>query len=514
MQIVKNGKAGQDYRELMASRINKINLSPVNAEFAPLIQSSMMAYEKYNKQPMRPMVRTVLTNSIDNLISSMVRQMKTSREMIKSAAVDHIWDVENPINMLFNLLSIVVPNFAFMEVAGVQPMPTKTAPLLFPQLTANTDRNGFKPGDRLLGYDGWAKSNLYTSNRNKVNATLTVDSKAVAVDTTMEGKEVAIELDKVKITWIPASGVGGQVLTVASDGTVTPPASETAAVTGTVAADTGAFNLTLANNAAAGDILEIDYRYDLDQWDPAQVVFEWVSRQIDSHPYRIRSVYRLDDFYGAKKTLAGVEFDLDKALATTMAGYVNKEISGSIFDNIADQVTDITLWDKTPPVGVSWAFNRLSVLEPLIAMKNQIRKDTARAAGNVIIAGNDLMNNIESLGNDMWAPVGYDAEPIGPYVAGKLNGIFKIIKNQEYPDNKSVMTFKNSDTDAAYMVGVFLGLYATEPLSLDTLKVVQGMGSMLGELPIFPKAFKELDVIASNPAAGTTEYPVHTAAAA
>jgi hypothetical protein len=377
-----------------------------------------------------------------------------------------------------------------MEVAGVQPMPTQKAPLLYPQLTANSARNGFNPGDKLLGYSGWAKSNLYTSNRNVVGAVLATGAKTVAVADAPEG--TALMPGKVQLTWIPASGVGGEVITDDGAGNIAG-----TAVAGTVDYSSAKFTLALTANAEDGDILEISYRYNLDAFDPAQVIFEWVSKEIESMPYRIRSIYNLDNFYGAKKTLAGVEFDLDKALATTMAGYVNKEISCGVFDNILDQASDVFQWDSSVPAGVSWAFHRLSVLEPLIACRNKIRKDTARASGNIIIASNDLMNNIESLGKDMWEPVGYDAEPIGPYVAGTLNGVFKVIKNQDYPDTRSIMTFKKDDTDAAYMVGVFLGLYATEPLGLDTLKVVQGMGSQIGEILAFDLGVKEIEVIAS-----------------
>jgi hypothetical protein len=155
-----------------------------------------------------------------------------------------------------------------------------------------------------------------------------------------------------------------------------------------------------------------------------------------------------------------------------------------VFENMNAASSATYTWASTLPSGVSWAFHRLSLLLPIVQAKNAIRQNTARHGGNVMVCGTSLINYIETLGSDLWTPKKFDREPIGPYVAGTLAGI-KIIKNQDFAANNNIMCFKADDTDASYTVGVFIGLYATDPLAMDDLHVIQGLGTKIGEAQVF-----------------------------
>ena len=239
----------------------------------------------------------------------------------------------------------------------------------------------------------------------------------------------------------------------------------------------------MAGNIAVGDIHTYDYRFDLDAQSSVQALFEFSSKPVQAYPRRVRSKYSLDNFYAAKKVLQN--YNLDEVLSSSLAGYINKEISGGVFENMASAASATYTWSSTLPSGVSWAFHRLSVLQPVIQAKNAIRKNTARHGGNVWVTGTNMINVVETLGSDMWVPKKYDREPIGPYVAGTLQGNIKVIKNQDFADNQSIMAFKADDTDASYTVGVFIGLYATDPLAMDDLHVIQGLGTKIGETQVF-----------------------------
>ena len=404
-----------------------------------------------------------------------------------------------------------------MEATAVQPMPTKRSPIIYPQLSANEDRNGVTKGTKLLGTDGWAASNQYTSNKVENKKTGITGGTAGEVDGTIglpnaKGTATKVTMTKVDIVVTASDGVGSSVYRG-----VVMPASGNVTVASGIATSSGAYDVALSSagkvtvtpTGVAPETLtcKVLSYYDLNQVDPAQVVFTWEDKVIEAEPRRIRSTYDLDNFYGAAKTLAGQNFDLDKVLATTMAGYINKEISCDIFDNILDQAGECYEWDSTPAANTEWYWHQASVLGPLNLASNKIRDDIARSAGNIIIADTKLQTVFENIGGTMggasvpnpgmWSPQSYASQPIGPYVSGIFGGKYKVIFNQDFPTGKSCMLYKKDDLDAAYFVGVFLGLYATNPLGLDDLSVRQGMGCQLGEVCAFPSAIKEISVIAS-----------------
>jgi len=380
---------------------------------------------------------------------------------------------------MYALISILVPNFAYEDVAGVQPMPTEESPIFFQQLTANTARNGVAQGTKLLGANNWSANNLYTSNRTKEVMVDTV-TPWTATLTMLPVLPGTVKVKSPTGIFLKDNGLGGFTLI---SGTFTLGAA-------TINYATGA--ISIAGTVGVLDSAVIDYRYDLDAYEPAQVLYEWATKPMKAHSRRLRSIYGLENYYAAKKVLPGM--DIDSAMSTAVAGYLNKEVSCGVFENMLDEVSSVKSWNSTLPAGVSWAFHRLSILETLVEASNKIRKDIARGAGNVIVVGSDWMNVIETLGTDLWKPASYGKEPIGPYTAGTLAGKFTVVKNQQFDDDTGFMAYKGDDTDASYMVGAFIPLYDTDPIALDDLKVRRGMGTSIGESLLFDNSIVELTV--------------------
>jgi hypothetical protein len=319
--------------------------------------------------------------------------------------------------------------------------------------------------------------------------TVTTGSTAVTLTT----PEASVRPGSLAIQLRLAGGVTAIVFDD-GNGSLIPVTGVTDATAGTVNYATGAIALTLAANAVAGDVADALYRYEFsDTVKPAQALLEWVSELVKAEPYRLRSTYNLDNFYQVKQVLSG--YNIDQVLSTSLAGFINKEISGSVFDDMLLRVDADYVWDSANPTGVSWAMHRLSALQTFVRGGNGIRKNIARSGGNVAVCGTEWMNYIETLGDDTWKPVSYGKEPIGPYEAGELLGRFKIIKNQDYPDTKAAMGYKSDDTDASLIGGVFIGLYSTQPLPLDDLSVIQGMGTQFGWKKAFENSLISLTLI-------------------
>ena len=481
-------------REEAQSKLNE-TMTKINSSVDPmhnnLISQSRDAYAKRWGKKMSPEKEAILKNSLQQT-NNILTARGVTKEAIKSAVAD-ISNVENPISMLYNLMSILIPNFAYTEVCGIQPMPTKESPIFYPQITANEDRNGVTKGTALLGSTNWASENTYSTNKINVEATVS------GTDVTFTAPEGTMLPNTLEIT---VSGTANGFTLDDGHGAINPVAN--VIESGTVDYATGDVAITL-DAAAADATVNITYRYDWSATSdgqginkPAQVVFEWATKPIVAHPYRLRSTYALDNFYAAKQVLGG--YDIDQVLATSLGGYINKEISCNIFNEMLARADGTATWNSILPAGVSQVEHNMSVLQALVEASNEIRKNIARSGANYIVAGSKLMNIIETLSanfynsKDIWSANSYSAEPIGPYVAGTLFNKFKVLKNQDFAEDTALLGYKRDETDASYMAGVFIGLYSTNPLALDDLTVRQGMGCQLGSTRVFDNSMMKFIV--------------------
>ncbi len=483
-------------REEAQAKLNQ-TFAQINSSADPmhngLIAQSRDAYAKRWGKAMSKEKEAVLKNSLDQTTRILAGRGIT-KEAIKSAVSD-IGKVDNPIAMLYNLMSILIPNFAYTEVCAVQPMPTEKSPIFYPQITANETRNNITKGTALLGSTNWAAESNYTTNKITRRSTDASDGPVVSgTDVTFTAPEGSILPNTCVVT---LSGVVDAVTLDDGKGNINPVLNIITA--GTVDYDTGVVSITL--DAAAADAeVAINYRYDwaaasasadMDR-KPAQAVFEWSSKEIVAHPYRLRSSYNLDNFYAAKNVLGG--YDIDQVLATSLGGLINKEISCNIFDEMLVRADGTKTWNSILPSGVSQIEHNMSVLQSINEASNEIRKQIARSGANWIVAGTKLMNILESLGGNffdsknIWAANSYSAEPIGPYVAGTLFGKYKVLKNQDFDESVALLGYRKDDTDASYGCGSFISLYATNPIAKDDLTVVQGMGCKMGATQLIPNS--------------------------
>ena len=357
-------------REEAQAKLNA-TMQSINSKVDPmhnnLIAQSRDAYAKRWGQKMSPAKEAVLKNSLTQM-NRIFQNRGIGRDAIMSATSD-ISKVDNPISMLYSLMSILIPNFAYTEVCAIQPMPTETSPIFYPQITANENRNNVAKGTALLGSTNWAKDNTYSTNKVNRLSTDAADGPVVSgVDVTFTAPEGSILPGTVEVT---ISGAADGFTLDDGKGQIKPVAN--VIVSGTVNYDTGVVSITL-DPAASGAEVGIKYRYD---WSlapdgtknvPGQVVFEWASKIITVQPYRLRSTYDLDNFYAAKQVLGG--YDIDQVLATSLGGLINKEISCNVFDEMLAHADGTAVWSSILPAGVSQIEHNLSVLQALIEASN------------------------------------------------------------------------------------------------------------------------------------------------
>lgn len=467
------------------TRIDKIMSH--EKEYAKVLAASSEYYRKTRGTDIPEVQKAII---IDGLIKASDRLKGPGMDAYIKSASENPFDVDNPVAVLFSMISILVPNLAYMDAAMVQPQETETSPLYKLNLVAADTRNGVTAGQNLLGADGYNRNNYYSSGRYR--------DYSLAVTTEPTYKEWTIDLsayapllpgecnfywnDNGVIKRAVDDGIGG----FTGNGISIPNCS--------IVYSTGAVVIrTDGATSATEDTARLDFRWDIRSKDPAQVIIEFDTIAMESWERIIRSTFHLNNFQAAKKALKNL--DIEKLIQEGMTGWINKEMSGSVLQNLASSATLALEWDSAVPSGSEWAFHRLSILQPMKAMSNQIRRNIDRGAGNVFICGDWAINEIENFGSTMWKPNSYSREPIGPYNAGTLMGKYTIIKNQEFDEDKMICTFKASETEASYGVGMFIPLYGTVPYQKDNMNQVQGMSTSFSEKQVFENSIGEITIL-------------------
>ena len=496
MAVSEKGLTESEVKASISNRFQHIN-SSAGSTYGDLIAQSANAYERQWKRKMPESSKAILLQSFNQMARILESRDHYSKEAITSAMAD-IAKVDNPITLAFNLMSILIPNFAYTEVIGLQPIPTKESPVFYPQISASKNpdngtpgRNNVANGSVLLGSTNWNEHNTFTTN--KVKVTIEADE-----DVTFIADEGNIIPGTLTLQYSNGTGVTAVIFDDGSGKLIHVDTITDSADPGTIDYAIGKVIVHFddALGVTSDDNLVAQYRYEFsDTTKPAQAVLEWVTKRVRAEPYRIRTTYDMDNFFQVKQVLSG--YNIDQVLSSSVAGYINKEISGNVFDDLLLKADADYEWISTAPEGVAWALHRLSLIQEFIRAGNGIRQNIARAGGNIAVCGNEWMNFIETLGDDLWKPQSYSSEPIGPYVAGTLAGKFKILKNQDYPEDKAVMVYKRDEVDASFIGGVFIGLYSTNPIAMDDLKVIQGMGTQFGWLKAFDNSVVSLTLNAA-----------------
>lgn len=377
----------------------------------------------------------------------------------------------------FNIVSIAIQNTILPEIVSVQPMTTAAQLLPILQFKAGTTKGQVTEGDLILDATG--------AGRTDKN----YDYKVV------DNQEIGAEVQDYLAAFTPIDA--GTVKIVKADGTVvTDQADGTLSDGGTVDYATGKIHLNEA--AAEGD--KISYSYDnsvvpnylypeLDghnQHQVADVIMNIDPVLIQAEEHKLRGVYALTAAYRINKEYGvNLPLEFEKQVANEMNKERERIVMADIFQAAAGG--NAIVWSSTPRPGVSDAehIESLPIAINLAASEIYVRTG-GNLTPNYIVAGSNVVAYLAKTKN-------FEANEApkngGSFMAGKLGTLTVYQTPALGPNDFFLGGIGNDFWQAGYVIGDYMPVTFTNPVTLADFTTQQGWVSIYGKKMVNPQLY-------------------------
>lgn len=173
---------------------------------------------------------------------------------------------------------------------------------------------------------------------------------------------------------------------------------------------------------------------------------------------------------------------LNSELEATVIQYLQNELAFRVLGEMYDGQTGngaTTYHFASVPTGDISVVEHAQLLYKMLAeMSSKVRNNIGRGWGNKIICGDNLINFLKILPNDIWKRA-EKPKGDGPYFAGTLNGDYDVYYNPDYPAESFIMTYKGESWwEAPYYIGSYLPLMNSQYLLYPDMHGEQGYIAM------------------------------------
>jgi hypothetical protein len=174
---------------------------------------------------------------------------------------------------------------------------------------------------------------------------------------------------------------------------------------------------------------------------------------------------------------------LNSELEATVIQYMQNELSfrvlGDLYDGANGNGGSSYVFNTIPAGGhISLVEHAQNLYKLLAEMSAKVRTNVGRGWGNKIIAGDDLINFLRVLPQNVFERA-ERPKADGPYFVGVLNGDYDVYYNPDYPAGEFLMTYKGESWwEAPYYIGSYLPLMNSQYLLYPDMHGEQGYISM------------------------------------
>lgn len=453
--------------KLTAEALNKqIATNPVAAKYAKRISLLESARAKVGAKPMSTFEKYYAGQLFENI----------QKGNLFTESYTQPSNVGNFKRDAFNITSIAIQNTILPELVSVQPMSTAAQLLPILEMRYGTNKGAVTAGDLVIDSTGSGKTDKYYDSENVVNNAFPESTKTYLAPFTPinPGSVKVVEGSKV----ITDDGKGAL-----SDG-------------GTVDYANG--TVTLNENATAGTTISYTYNNatvpnylypEIDGHNRNQVGDVTMGINpvlIEAKEHKIRAVYALTAAYRINKEY-GVNMPLE--FEKQVANEMNKEKERIVMSDIFTQAAggNAIVWSATPRPGVSDAEHIESLpLQFNLAAAQIYNRTGGNLQPNFIVAG---ANVIAYLSKSKVFEANEAPKNGGSFLAGKL-GVFSVYQTPGLEPNDFFLgTIGNDFWQAGYVVGDYMPITYTDPVSLADFTTQQGWVSIYGNKMVAPNLY-------------------------
>ena len=377
----------------------------------------------------------------------------------------------------FNIVSIAIQNTILPEIVSVQPMTTAAQLLPILELRYGTTKGEVNAGDLVINSTGAGKTNKNYDSRVIENQTIG------AGITTYLAPFTPIDAGSVKVV-----KADGTVITDNGEGSLTDGGTinyGTGEVTFAAATVEGTKISYTYNNAVVPNYLypELDGH---GQQQVGDVTLGINPVLIEAEEHKLRAVYALTAAYRINKEYGvNMPLEFEKQVANEMNKERERVVMSDIFQN-ADGGNAI-VWSSTPRPGVSDAEHVESLPIAINLAASEIYTKTGgNLTPNFIVAGSNVVAYLSKTKN-------FEAnEPPkngGSFMAGKL-GTLTVYQTPALGTNDFFLGGIGNDFwQAGYVVGDYMPVTYTTPVTLSDFTTQQGWVSIYGKKMVNPQLY-------------------------
>lgn len=362
------------------------------------------------------------------------------------------------VQTFFDIFYGYFPELITPLIASVQPMKTEQGYIFYMQYTAGDTKGTVQKGDVLIDPFKVNTPEDFTSNRVVLAENVNPEgafTKTQAMFNPVKPRGAFIE--GAELVWTTDTAFTGTVQGKAiTAGTLT------------VVGNDVTLAFTIADKLDKP--VKVGYVYD-NVFAPTDVpaLTANVERLPIKAKYRtVKTNYAFTAAFGFEAEQGGNLGDkLAEAAMFELKRETDMEAIGEIFNAAPDKV----VWNRDAGYAVGgYNDHKLSFLDAVVNAANIIYKKSKRVRGNVLLAGIDALNVIETL--PMYDGIDTGDQLAGSRVVGKLKKM-PVIAIPELPDNYWAVIYKNpvENLDAGLVFAPYIPVFATDPVTLDDLQV-------------------------------------------
>ena len=385
-------------------------------------------------------------------------------------------DVQNFKKQALALVSAVIPNLIAEELVTVQPLQLKIGQVFFLKYMYGTNKGKVKAGE--VAFDRYGRPT------NEINySSEIVEGEEFA---TGDGAEVNFEGNLAFIRVRHINAINGIAVECDAKGNI-----QGQGVSGKVDLETGKLNLKFTKAPGDGEVVEVDYEYDLESVLPntiPEVQLQLSETTLKARPRKLKTLYSFD---AGQDLMRQQGVDIDESLLEAAVNSIRAEIDAEIINDLWVQAGLTSTWNNkwNPDSGLSKREYNMTFIDEITAAGNAMFEVTRRCQPNFLVVGRLAADALDSIGAPRFQGVP-NAGGTGAFFAGVLDGRIRVYKNPYFLANQYLLGYRGDTLiDAGYVYAPYIPIMTTNLLMAEDFVGRRGYATSYAKKMLQPQLY-------------------------